>query len=176
MKVNKLNSKEFPWYFSQKGIWKSIIRFIGHLYGVWTADEYLEIARKIPQSKGLYKQYLKIKYRKIGNLRGLGIENYNNLGKNFHLPHGINIIINEHAVVGNNCTVYQGVTIGVIYEGKKSGAPTIEDNVTIGPNAVVVGNVTIGHDSVIAGNSFVNIDIPPYSIVIGNPAVIHKKK
>lgn len=115
-------------------------------------------------------------YRKIGNLRGLGIENYNNLGKDLHLPHCVNIIINERAIIGDNCTVYQGVTIGIIHEGKKAGAPTIEDNVIIGPNAVVVGNVKIGHDSFIAGNSFVNIDIPPYSIVIGNPAVIHKKK
>lgn len=50
-----------------------------------------------------------------------------------------------------------------------------EDNVFLGPNAVVVGGVLIGHDSIIAGNAFVNFDAPKNSIVIGSPGVIHKK-
>lgn len=109
-------------------------------------------------------------------MRGLMIENFSNIGEDLHLPHGLNIIVNPEAVIGNSVTIYQGVTIGVIHQGPKKGAPSIQDNVMIGPNAVVVGNVTIGHDSIIAGNSFVNFDIPPYATVIGNPAQIHLKK
>ncbi len=166
----------FSWYTSRSVISKMIIRFVGHLVGLWTAEEYLEIAGKLPHSRGLYRYYLQVKYRKIGNSRGLSIENYNNIGKDFHLPHALNIIINKDAVIGDNCTIFQGVTIGIVHNGKKAGVPILENNVTIGPNAVIVGKITIGHDSIIAGNSFVNMDIPPHSIVIGNPAVIHNKK
>ena len=87
------------------------------------------------------------------------IENFSNIGDNLHLPHGLNIIINPEAIIGDNVTIYQGVTIGVIHQGPKKGAPTLQDNVQIGPNAVVVGKVT-----------------PPYATVIGNPAQIHLKK
>ena len=108
-------------------------------------------------------------------MRGLMIENFSNIGDNLQLPHGLNIIVNPEAIIGNNVTIYQGVTIGVIHRGPKKGAPTLQDNVQIGPNAVVVVKITIGHDSIIAGNSFVNFDIPPYATVIGNPAQIHLK-
>lgn len=166
----------FSWYSSKSGLFKRCLRVIGHLFGVWTAEEYLEIGREIVVSKGLRKAILQIKLRKIGNVRGLGIENFSNIGEGLKLPHGINIIVNPSAKIGNNVTLYQGVTIGVIHEGEKKGAPTIEDNVQVGPNAVVVGRITIGHDSIIAGNSFVNINVPPNSIVLGNPAQIHFKK
>lgn len=64
------------------------------------------------------------------------------------------------------------VTIGQANRGKLKGAPTIGDQVWIGTGAVVVGNITIGSNVLIAPNSFVNMDVPDYSLVIGNPAVI----
>ena len=55
---------------------------------------------------------------------------------------------------------------------RESGYPTIQDDVWIGPNAIVVGNVTIGQGSRIAGGSFVSSDVPPRSLIAGNPAKI----
>ena len=66
--------------------------------------------------------------------------------------------------------------IGCENRGKRKGAPTFEGKCWIGANAVVVGNIKIGEDVLIAPLSFVNFDIPPHSIVIGNPArIIHKE-
>ena len=74
--------------------------------------------------------------------------------------------------MGNNITINTGVTIGQTNRGKNKGVPTIADNVWIGTNAVIVGGISIGTDVMIAPNSFVNFDVPPHSIVTGNPAKI----
>lgn len=175
--MNKVNGGGvFSWYQHKSGFLKRVVRLLGHLYGIYTAEEYVELGKRIQKSNGFHKPILQIRLRKIGNQRGLMIENFSNIGNDLHLPHGLNIIVNPEAIIGNSVTIYQGVTIGVIHQGPKKGAPIIQDNVMIGPNAVVVGNITIGHDSIIAGNSFVNFDIPPYATVIGNPAQIHLKK
>ena len=153
----------------------SIARKIGHILGVYTVDEYMDLGRIITQETGIKRMILQIKQRKIGNIRGLCIENWNNIGENLHLPHGQNIIINNNAIVGNNCTIYQGVTIGFVESGKHKGAPIVMDDCTIGPNVVIVGGHKIGRNTIIAGNSFVNFDVPPNSVVIGNPGRIHRK-
>lgn len=85
-------------------------------------------------------------------------------------------MINNRAIIGSHCTIYQGVTVGCISEGKRKGEPIIEDNVVLGPNAVVVGGIHIGKNSIIAGNAFVNFDVPEDSIVIGNPGIVHRKR
>lgn len=105
----------------------------------------------------------------------MSIENFTQIGDGLILPHGVNITINNRATIGSNVTIYQGVTVGCIKEGERKGEPYIEDNIILGPNAVVVGGIRVGHDSLIAGNAFVNFDVPENSILIGNPGVIHKK-
>lgn len=149
---------------------------IRSLFGLYTITDYLLVSRTYAHLSGFRKELLKILLRKIGTPRGLCIENFNNIGSKLFLPHGLNIIINPDVVIGNDCTIYQGVTLGVVGEGKRKGCPTLEDRVVVGPNAVVVGGITVGHDTIIAGNSFVNFDVPPHSIVIGNPGIIHRKK
>lgn len=155
---------------------KIVFEICKWLFSIYTIDDYISIGKKLQHAKGIKKLYLQLRQRKIGNARGLCIENFSNIGNNLHLPHGLNIIINDNAIIGDNCIIYQGVTVGVIHEGKNAGTPIVENNVTLCPNAVVVGGIRIGHDSIIAGNAFVNFDVPPNSIVIGNPGVIHKKK
>lgn len=66
-----------------------------------------------------------------------------------------------------------GGTIGEILSGEKKGNPIIEDNVVVYANATICGNVKISENSIIAAGSFVNFDVPPNSLVIGNPGVIH---
>lgn len=84
---------------------------------------------------------------------------------------GLGVVVNGDAVIGRNCRILQNVTIGGRGE---HGVPIIEDNVTIGACACIIGGVTIGHDSVIGAHAVVLKDVPPYSVVVGNPAKVVK--
>lgn len=103
---------------------------------------------------------------------GIQIGWHTKIGEGLVLVHCGNIAVNNDAIIGKNCTMYHGVTVGMEFRGQRKGNPTIGDNVWIGSNACVVGNITIGDDVLIAPLSFVNFDVPSHSIVIGNPAKI----
>ena len=94
------------------------------------------------------------------------------IGEGFYIGHSGRVIIHPEARIGRNVNVGTGVTIGYENRGERKGAPQIDDRCWIGTNAVVVGNVHIGQDVMIAPLTFVNFDVPPHSIVIGNPAKI----
>ena len=107
---------------------------------------------------------------------GIQIGWHATIGKGLVLVHCGNIAVNNEAVIGKNCTMYHGVTVGMEFRGSRQGNPVIGDNVWIGSNACIVGNVKIGDDVLIAPLSFVNFDVPSHSIVIGNPAkIIHSE-
>jgi serine O-acetyltransferase len=94
------------------------------------------------------------------------------IGPGLFIGHNGPITINSKTVIGRNCNIGIGVTIGQENRGKRLGAPKIGDNVWIGTNAVVVGKIIVGKNVLIAPNSFVNFDVPSNSIVIGNPGKI----
>jgi serine O-acetyltransferase len=101
------------------------------------------------------------------------------IGVGFALTHGWGTIINTNATIGKNVTFFNGVVLGqrdrISKDGKRTTEyPVIEDEVWVGPHAIIVGGVTIGKGSRIAGGSFVTESIPPYSTVMGNPASIVK--
>lgn len=107
---------------------------------------------------------------------GIQIGWHSTIGKGLVLVHCGNIAVNNEAVIGKNCTMYHGVTVGMEFRGSRQGNPVIGDNVWIGSNACIVGNIKIGDDVLIAPLSFVNFDVPSHSIVIGNPAkIIHRE-
>lgn len=115
----------------------------------------------------IWNKNLQVKY-------GFQFQHTCKIGKGFYMPHYGNIIINNNVVIGENCNVAQGVTLGNIKRGKKEGNPTIGHRVVIGANAVVVGKISIGNDVLIAPLSFVNFDVPDKAVVAGNPAsIIH---
>jgi serine acetyltransferase len=87
------------------------------------------------------------------------------------LPHPYGVIVNSGAQIGENVTLYQGVTIGSKRGGSRRGVPIIQDDVVIYPNAIVVGAVTVGRGATIGPGSVVHSDVPPGSIFSGNPAV-----
>jgi serine O-acetyltransferase len=89
------------------------------------------------------------------------------------IAHFGNIIVNGKAIIGKNCNLSPNVIIGQTNRGAKSGVPEIGDNVWIGSGAVVVGKIIIGNNVLIAPNSFVNMDIPENSMVIGNPGKVY---
>ena len=82
------------------------------------------------------------------------------------------MVISPYATLGSNVNIAQGVTIGAESRGPRKGAPTLEDRVWVGANAIVVGRITIGSDALIAPGAFVNFDVPSRSIVLGNPGKI----
>ena len=94
------------------------------------------------------------------------------IGEGFYIGHFGTIVIRSKAIIGKNCNIAHGVTIGQANRGKLKGYPTIGDEVWIVTGSVIVGNINIGSDVLIAPNAYVNFDVPDHSIVLGNPAKI----
>lgn len=107
---------------------------------------------------------------------GLEIRSNTQIGPGLYLGHAFNITVNEAVVIGANCNLHKGVTIGQENRGKRRGAPTLGNCVWIGANATVVGRITVGDDVLIAPGAYVNRDIPSHSIVLGNPCRIASRK
>lgn len=87
------------------------------------------------------------------------------IGKNFIIVHGIGIVIGCEVVIGDNCKIYQGVTIGGdsgkkrVINNKEVGQPIIKDGVIVYSNSILVGPIIVGENSIIGSNSFVNRDV-----------------
>ena len=91
------------------------------------------------------------------------------IGRRFFIDHGMGVVIGETAEIGNDVTLYQGVTLGGTSLKKEKRHPTVEDWVVIGAGATVLGPVTIGHNSRIGSGSVVVSSVPPHSTVVGIP-------
>lgn len=96
------------------------------------------------------------------------------IGKNFFIDHGVGVVIGETAVVGDNCTIYQGVVLGGT--GKEQGKrhPTLKNNVMVGAGAILLGNIVIEDDVKIGANSVVLHDVPKGATIVGVKAKIIK--
>jgi serine O-acetyltransferase len=106
---------------------------------------------------------------------GFQIPSITPIGGGFFIGHFGTIIISVNASIGKNCNIAHGCTLGAA-RGRNAGAPQIKDFVWIGTGAVLVGNIQVGPNVMIAPNAFVNFDVPPHSIVIGNPGKIISKQ
>lgn len=112
----------------------------------------------------------------LGRKYGIEILQTTQIGKGLYMGHPYNITINQNSIIGDNVNIMKGVTIGAENRGDRVGCPTIGNRVYLGINSTVVGNIKIGNDVLISPNTFVNIDIPDHSIVIGNPCkIIHRE-
>ena len=100
---------------------------------------------------------------------GIEIHPAANIGEGLFIDHGAGVVIGETADIGNDVTMYQGVTLGGTGFATGKRHPTVEDNVTIGSGAKLLGPITIGHGAKIGANSVVITDVPPNSTVVGNP-------
>jgi serine O-acetyltransferase len=103
------------------------------------------------------------------SLTGIEIHPAAEIGESFFIDHGMGVVIGETAQIGDNVTLYQGVTLGGTGFATGKRHPTIEDNVTIGSGAKLLGPITVGHGSKIGAGSVVIHDVPPNSTVVGNP-------
>ncbi|MBE6574330.1 MAG: serine O-acetyltransferase [Ruminococcaceae bacterium] len=113
--------------------------------------------------------------QKARHLTGIEIHPGAKIGKGVFIDHGSGVVIGETAIVGDNCTLYQGVTLGGT--GKDTGKrhPTLGNNVMVGAGAKVLGPFTVGDNSKIAANAVVLEPIPENSTAVGIPARIVKR-
>lgn len=130
-----------------------------------------------------YLLFLRAKKKKVHTLialhksRKYGLEILSEqIGAGLFLGHAHNINVHPDVVIGANCNLNKGCTIGRENRGSRNGAPHLGDCVWVGTNAVVVGRIRIGSDVLIAPNAFVNFDVPNHSLVIGNPGRIIERK
>lgn len=94
------------------------------------------------------------------------------IGRRFFIDHGMGVVIGETAEVGNDVTLYHGVTLGGVSLEKGKRHPTLEDKVVVGAGAKILGNITIGTGSRIGSNAVVVKSVPANSVVVGVPGQV----
>ena len=100
---------------------------------------------------------------------GIEIHPAARIGQGLFIDHGTGVVVGETAEIGDDVTLYQGVTLGGTGFATGKRHPTVQDNVTIGSGAKLLGPITVGHGAKIGANSVVVADVPPNSTVVGNP-------
>ena len=113
-------------------------------------------------------------------LTGIEIHPAAKIGKNLFIDHGMGTVIGETSQIGDNVTLYHGVTLGGISPAENSKDqrdtkrhPTIEDNVIIGCGASILGPINIGSCARVGANTVVLKDVPPYATMVGNPCLLY---
>ena len=102
-------------------------------------------------------------------LTGIEIHPGARIGRKFFIDHGMGVVIGETAEIGDNVTLYHGVTLGGVSWEKMKRHPTLGDNVVIGSGAKILGPFTVGANSKVGSNSVVVKEVPPNSTVVGIP-------
>lgn len=97
------------------------------------------------------------------------------IGKGLFIDHGTGVVIGETAEIGDNCTIYQGVTLGGTGKDVGKRHPTLGNNVMVGAGAKILGPFKVGDNSKIAANAVVLSEVPPDSTAVGIPARIVKR-
>ncbi|MBE5936132.1 MAG: serine O-acetyltransferase [Lachnospiraceae bacterium] len=129
-----------------------------------------------------HKLYCKKRYflarwisQRCARKTGIEIHPGATIGKGLFIDHGHGVVIGETAIIGDNVTLYQGVTLGGT--GKEHGKrhPTLEDNVMVSAGAKVLGSFTVGANSKIGAGSVVLAEVPPNSTVVGVPGRVVKR-
>lgn len=108
-------------------------------------------------------------------LTGIEIHPGAKIGKGLFIDHGSGVVIGETAEIGDNCTLYQGVTLGGTGKDVGKRHPTLGNNVMIGAGAKVLGPFRVGDNSKIAANAVVLSEVPPDSTAVGIPAKVVKR-
>lgn len=122
----------------------------------------------------------KLLHRLASNSASIDLSWETKIAPGMKFTHGFGAVLSPGAQIGRNCTLFHGATLGrgdrIKNDGERvTGYPVLEDEVWVGPHVVIVGGITIGKGSRLLANTFVTNDIPPGSIVSGNPAQIIKE-
>ena len=148
--------------FSQ-GLWASSIYRLAH---------WIEIERKEPVLRSILRGLFLVLHKVVEVLTGISIPATTVVGSGLYIGHFGHIIVSSTAIIGENCNLSQGVTIGATQRGKYVGSPSLGNRVYVGPNALILGGITVGDDAVIGGGSVVTIPVPERAVVVGNPAKV----
>jgi serine O-acetyltransferase len=141
------------------------------------AFKYILLFRLINILKsGIICSFIRLLKRHYSYKYGFQIPSNVKIGKGLYIGHYGTVVINPDVVIGENCNLAHNTTIGQANRGKSAGVPVIGDNVWIGTGSVIVGKIVVGSNVLIAPNSFVNMNVPCNSLVIGNPATIKPKE
>lgn len=124
----------------------------------------------------LYKRNLRFLARAVSQISrfftGIEIHPGAKIGRRFFIDHGMGIVIGETCEIGNDVTIYQGVTLGGTGKEKGKRHPTLHDNVLVASGAKVLGSITIGENSKVGAGSVVLKDVPADSTVVGIPGTV----
>ena len=150
------------------------------MYQKSTTPQIIKTITENKMSNFLYKLKLKSLARLLSQISRMftliEIHPGAKIGKNLFIDHGAGVVIGETAIVGDNCTIYHGATLGGTGKEKGKRHPTIGNNVIIGCGAKLLGNISIGNNVKIGANAVVLKDIPDNNTVVGIPAKIINKK
>lgn len=102
-------------------------------------------------------------------LTGIEIHPGAKIGEGFFIDHGMGVVIGETAEIGDNCHLYQGVTLGGTSTRREKRHPTLKDNVSVGAGAKLIGAITVGENATIGAGSVVVTNVPPNATVVGVP-------
>ena len=143
------------------------------LYPSFKAMIYYRIAHRLY----LKKHYFWARWISQKSVRRTGIEIHPGatIGKGLFIDHGAGVVIGETAILGDNVTLFQGVTLGGNGKEKGKRHPTLGDNVMVSAGAKILGSFTIGENSKIGAGSVVLQEVPPNSTVVGVPGRIVKR-
>lgn len=144
------------------------------LYPSFRAMVYYRIANKLYNKEHYFLARLLSQMAR--HRTGIEIHPGATIGKNLFIDHGSGVIIGETTIIGDNVTIYQGVTLGGTGKDKGKRHPTIGDNVMIGAGSRVLGPVIIGANSKIGAGSVVLKDVPENSTVVGVPGRVVKRE
>jgi serine O-acetyltransferase len=174
MTVFKLIQSDYCKYKKYGGHFFAIV-FLSQ--GFWAIFQYRianGIYRKlrIPLVRQVFLLFCLLWQKIIEITTGISIPASVQIGHSFYIGHFGGIILNGNAVIGNNCNISQGVTIGISGIENKRGVPIIGNDVYIGANAVLAGKITIGNTVLIGACSMVNSSFADNTVVMGVPAVV----
>lgn len=125
--------------------------------------------RKVPILPRLISQLAR-------HITGIEIHPGAKIGKGLFIDHGMGVVIGETSILGDNVTLFQGVTLGGTGKERGKRHPTLGNNVVVGAGAKILGNITIGDDVQVGANAVVIRSVPSHSTVVGIPGRIAKRK
>jgi len=123
-------------------------------------------------SKYLFYPFARFFLNRLQYKFGISIPVATIIGSGFYIGHFGGVVVNGNSIIGKNCNISHGVTLGLANRGRNLGCPTLGDNVYIGPGAKIVGAVKIGNNVAIGANCVVTKDIPDNSVVVGIPGKV----
>lgn len=172
MNFIKLIQSDYQKYKKYGGTFIIIVFFT---QGFWAIVQYrfahAVYKLRVPVVKQMLQFVCLLWQKGIEMTTGISIPASAHIGPSFYIGHFGGIILNANTVIGSNCNISQGVTVGVSGLNERRGVPVIGNNVYIGANTIVAGKITIGNDVLIGAASLMSKDATDSSVWVGVPAV-----